>query len=73
MLLLKSLDQPTGFLDGKQHTDYRRSLNGLFSSKALEIYIPVQEKIHGHLFREINMMVLVNFSRNLENYCVHCR
>lgn len=32
------------FLDGKQHTDYRRSLNGLFSQKALEIYIPVQEK-----------------------------
>lgn len=32
------------FLDGKAHTDYRRSLNGLFSQKALEIYIPVQEK-----------------------------
>ncbi|KAI5949335.1 ERG5 [Candida jiufengensis] len=32
------------FLDGKAHTDYRRSLNGLFSRKALEIYIPIQEK-----------------------------
>ncbi|RCK65483.1 hypothetical protein Cantr_01290 [Candida viswanathii] len=32
------------FLDGKAHTDYRRSLNGLFSQRALEIYIPVQEK-----------------------------
>ncbi|CUM66329.1 uncharacterized protein PRCAT00003991001 [Priceomyces carsonii] len=32
------------FLDGKAHTDYRRSLNGLFVRKALEIYIPVQEK-----------------------------
>lgn len=32
------------FLDGKAHTDYRRSLNGLFSQKALEIYIPVLEK-----------------------------
>lgn len=32
------------FLDGKEHTDYRRSLNGLFSQKALEVYIPVQEK-----------------------------
>ncbi|CAK7893744.1 C-22 sterol desaturase Erg5p [[Candida] anglica] len=32
------------FLDGKAHTDYRRALNGLFSQKALEIYIPVQEK-----------------------------
>ncbi len=32
------------FLDGKAHSDYRRALNGLFSQKALEIYIPVQEK-----------------------------
>ncbi|KAF3984921.1 hypothetical protein FT663_05490 [Candidozyma haemuli var. vulneris] len=32
------------FLDGKEHVDYRRSLNGLFSQKALEIYIPVLEK-----------------------------
>lgn len=32
------------FLDGKAHVDYRRSLNGLFSQKALEIYIPVLEK-----------------------------
>lgn len=32
------------FLDGKEHVDYRRSLNGLFSRKALEIYIPVLEK-----------------------------
>lgn len=32
------------FLDGKAHVDYRRSLNGLFSRKALELYIPVQEK-----------------------------
>lgn len=32
------------FLDGKAHSDYRRSLNGLFRLKALETYIPVQEK-----------------------------
>ncbi|ODV79114.1 cytochrome P450 [Suhomyces tanzawaensis NRRL Y-17324] len=32
------------FLDGKAHSDYRRSLNGLFVTKALEIYIKVQEK-----------------------------
>lgn len=32
------------FLDGKAHSDYRKSLNGLFSQKALELYIPVQEK-----------------------------
>lgn len=32
------------FLDGKAHTDYRRSLNPLFSQKALKVYIPVLEK-----------------------------
>ncbi|SGZ57169.1 CIC11C00000005901 [Sungouiella intermedia] len=32
------------FLDGKEHVDYRKSLNGLFVRKALEIYIPVLEK-----------------------------
>lgn len=32
------------FLDGKEHVDYRRSLNGLFTRKALEIYLPVLEK-----------------------------
>lgn len=32
------------FLDGKAHVDYRKSLNGLFTQKALEIYIPVLEK-----------------------------
>lgn len=32
------------FLDGKAHVDYRKSLNGLFTTKALEIYIPVLEK-----------------------------
>ncbi|CAN3477287.1 C-22 sterol desaturase Erg5p [Diutina catenulata] len=33
------------FLDGKAHSDYRKGLNGLFRQKALEIYIPIQEKI----------------------------
>lgn len=32
------------FLDGKEHTDYRRALNGLFTPKALQIYLPVLEK-----------------------------
>lgn len=32
------------FKDGKEHVDYRRSLNGLFTPKALEIYLPVLEK-----------------------------
>ncbi|ANZ73497.1 BA75_00539T0 [Komagataella pastoris] len=33
------------FLDGKEHVDYRKGLNGLFTKKALEVYIPAQEKI----------------------------
>lgn len=44
------------FLDGKEHSDYRRSLNGLFVSKALEIYIPVQEKyMDKYLEKFVNM------------------
>lgn len=40
------------FLDGKAHVDYRRSLNGLFTRKALQMYIPYQEKIYdGYLAR----------------------
>lgn len=31
------------FLDGKAHTDYRKSLNGLFTVNALKDYIPIQE------------------------------
>lgn len=34
------------FLDGKVHSEYRKGLNGLFSKKALEMYIPQQEKIY---------------------------
>ncbi|AWU76025.1 cytochrome P450 61 [Pichia kudriavzevii] len=33
------------FLDGKAHVDYRKGLNPLFTKKALEIYIPEQEKV----------------------------
>ncbi|KAI0021263.1 cytochrome P450 61 [Xylariomycetidae sp. FL0641] len=31
------------FLDGKAHVDYRKGLNGLFTRKALETYLPAQE------------------------------
>lgn len=31
------------FLDGKQHVDYRKSLNGLFTKSALAQYLPSQE------------------------------
>lgn len=33
------------FLDGKDHVDYRKGLNPLFHKKALEQYIPAQEKV----------------------------
>lgn len=34
------------FLDGKAHVDYRKGLNGLFTRKALEIYLPGLEEVH---------------------------
>nr|BAC01139.1 sterol C22 desaturase [Symbiotaphrina kochii]BAC01141.1 sterol C-22 desaturase [Symbiotaphrina kochii] len=34
------------FLDGKAHVDYRKGLNGLFTRKALELYLPGQEEVY---------------------------
>ncbi|KAK4166003.1 cytochrome P450 61 [Cladorrhinum sp. PSN259] len=34
------------FLDGKAHVDYRKGLNGLFTRRALEIYLPGQEEVY---------------------------
>ncbi|KAK7611444.1 cytochrome P450 61 [Phyllosticta paracitricarpa] len=34
------------FLDGKEHVEYRKGLNGLFTRQALEIYLPGQEEIY---------------------------
>lgn len=33
------------FLDGKAHVDYRRSLNGLFSRKALSVYLTAMNEV----------------------------
>jgi len=38
------------FLDGKAHVDYRRGLNGLFTRKALEVYLPGQEAVYNRYF-----------------------
>ncbi|KAK0619873.1 cytochrome P450 61 [Immersiella caudata] len=38
------------FLDGKAHVEYRRGLNGLFTRKALEMYLPGQEAIYNRYF-----------------------
>jgi len=34
------------FLDGKAHVDFRKGLNGLFTRKALELYLPGQEEVY---------------------------
>jgi C-22 sterol desaturase len=38
------------FLDGKAHVDFRKGLNGLFTRKALEIYLPGQELVYDDYF-----------------------
>ncbi|KAF3937305.1 hypothetical protein ABW19_dt0201976 [Dactylella cylindrospora] len=45
--------RPTNFvfLDGKRHSDFRKGLNGLFTRKAMESYLPGQEEIYDRYFR----------------------
>ena len=38
------------FLDGKAHIDYRKGLNGLFTRKALQSYLPGQEEVYNDYF-----------------------
>lgn len=38
------------FLDGKKHVDFRKGLNGLFTRKALECYLPGQEEVYDKYF-----------------------
>ncbi|ORX39064.1 putative C-22 sterol desaturase [Kockovaella imperatae] len=40
------------FLHGKPHADYRKSLNVLFTRKALSMYLPVQERIYHDYFNK---------------------
>jgi C-22 sterol desaturase len=40
------------FLDGKAHVDFRKGLNGLFTRKALEIYLPGQELVYDDYFQK---------------------
>ena len=39
------------FLDGRQHVDYRKGLNGLFTRQALELYLPRQEEVYDRYFQ----------------------
>ncbi|KIH88936.1 C-22 sterol desaturase [Sporothrix brasiliensis 5110] len=38
------------FLDGKAHVDFRKGLNGLFTRKALECYLPGQTDVYRRYF-----------------------
>ena len=38
------------FLDGKAHVDFRKGLNGLFTRKSLESYLPLQEEVYNAYF-----------------------
>lgn len=38
------------FLDGREHVDYRKGLNGLFTRQALETYLPGQEEVYDKYF-----------------------
>ncbi|KAE9363531.1 cytochrome P450 [Stipitochalara longipes BDJ] len=40
------------FLDGKAHVDFRKGLNGLFTRKALELYLPGQEDVYNIYFEK---------------------
>ena len=50
----QKLLRPTNwvFLDGRQHVDYRKGLNGLFTRQALEAYLPGQEEVYDKYFAE---------------------
>lgn len=40
------------FLDGKAHVDFRKGLNGLFTRKALEVYLPGQHEVYDIYFKK---------------------
>lgn len=40
------------FIDGKEHIDYRKGLNGLFTRQALQSYLPTQEKVWSTYFQK---------------------
>ncbi|KAH7178431.1 cytochrome P450 [Fusarium sp. MPI-SDFR-AT-0072] len=44
------------FLDGKAHVDFRKGLNGLFTRKALESYLPGQEEAYNTYFKHFLKM-----------------
>ncbi|OAK94169.1 sterol desaturase [Phaeosphaeriaceae sp. SRC1lsM3a] len=51
------------FLQGKAHTDYRRGLTGLFTNKALSIYLPEQEHVYSDYFDKFVAQTSTNGGR----------
>lgn len=44
------------FLDGKEHVEYRKGLNGLFTRQAMETYLPGQQQVYREYFEEFLRM-----------------
>lgn len=44
------------FLDGKEHVEYRKGLNGLFTRQALETYLPGQQEVYREYYEEFLQM-----------------
>ncbi|CAO3669228.1 unnamed protein product [Umbelopsis ramanniana] len=40
------------FMEGKEHVEYRKGLNVLFTRKALGIYVPIQDRVYTKHFKE---------------------
>ncbi|KAK0629779.1 cytochrome P450 [Bombardia bombarda] len=40
------------FLDGKAHVDFRKGLNGLFTRRALDSYLPGQQEVYNRYFKK---------------------
>lgn len=51
------------FLDGKAHLDYRKGLNGLFTRKALQSYLPGQEEVYKTYFERFVQVTKVRPTR----------
>ena len=40
------------FLDGREHVEYRKGLNGLFTRQAMESYLPGQQEVYNEYFQD---------------------
>ena len=48
------------FLDGKAHVEYRKGLNGLFTRRALETYLPGQQEVYNKYYASFLEMTKEN-------------